>query len=152
MQQGINVGIKNVVELIDSHGVPVAGIFADGEHRRAVDADVDRAVLFERGGKQLVPGFALGGVADDRNGVAAGGHDFRTLFFHMGINVVHDDFGAFLTEKLRSLAADTAVCAGDDRYFIQKSVHFISSILKNRNDMIRVLICAARPEVHRNRV
>ena len=84
MQEGVHVGVENIVELFGRSGIPVAAVLADGEYRRAVDADVNSAVVLNGGGEQLIPSLALGGVADNGNSLSAGRDDLRALFLNMG--------------------------------------------------------------------
>ena len=123
MQDGVEVHIEHRVQLFHGERIPVARILADGKAGSAVYADIDRAVVFEGGGEQLVPGLALGGIADNGDGLAAGGHYLGALFLDMGVNVAHHDFRALLAEELAGLAADAAVGAGDYSNFIEKTIH-----------------------------
>src|SRR5699024_3492514 len=68
VQDGVEVHIEHRVQLFHGERIPVARILADGKAGSAVYADIDRAVVFEGGGEQLVPGLALGGIADNGDG------------------------------------------------------------------------------------
>src|SRR5699024_12635730 len=78
VQDGVEVHIEHRVQLFHGERIPVARILADGKAGSAVYADIDRAVVFEGGGEQLVPGQIGRASCRERGGRAEGEGEWKT--------------------------------------------------------------------------